>query len=249
MAIISKLNDVSCVYISKIDDVLKSNVLYFDDNTFCPQPTRTPTPTPTTTRTPTPTPTQTPTNTPTQTVTPTVTPTVSPTIPVTPTPTETPANTPTPTVTQTQAGFRCVEGHIPKDTEYSYYSCCYPFGQETGTSGNESTGYTVCYYPYPGSTGVTLSSPQVICDTSEIIICCEIQLGYSQIIPDPPCDVGPLETFYISSACDNYDCDLYGALAIYTDEYCTVLAEDGQYSDGTSYGSVVGGVFTFGGPC
>jgi hypothetical protein len=66
MAIITKLNDVLCVNISKIDDVLKSNAKFFDDNTFCPTPTPTPTtpvgtPTPTPTRTLTPTPTNTPT--------------------------------------------------------------------------------------------------------------------------------------------------------------------------------------------
>jgi hypothetical protein len=45
MATISKLNNVLCVNISKIDNLLKSNVKYFDDNTFCPQTTQTPTPT------------------------------------------------------------------------------------------------------------------------------------------------------------------------------------------------------------
>ena len=99
MAIITKLNDVLCVNISKIDDVLKSNVLYFDENTFCPTPTPTPTtpvgtPTPTPTQTLTPTPTNTPTPTRTQTPTPTRTPAS-----VTQTPTATPANTPTPTPT------------------------------------------------------------------------------------------------------------------------------------------------------
>ena len=88
MAIITKLNDVLCVNISKIDDVLKSNVKYFDENTFCPTPTPTPT---TPVGTPTPTVTKTPTNTPTNTQTPTNTPTN----------TVTPTNTPTPTVTPT----------------------------------------------------------------------------------------------------------------------------------------------------
>ena len=32
MAIITKLNDVLCVNISKIDNVLKTNVIYFDNN-------------------------------------------------------------------------------------------------------------------------------------------------------------------------------------------------------------------------
>jgi hypothetical protein len=79
MATISKLNNVLCVNISKIDNLLKSNVKYFDDNTFCPQTT--PTPTKTQTPTPTSTPpsvtqknTETPTQTPTQTPTPTPTP-------------------------------------------------------------------------------------------------------------------------------------------------------------------------------
>ena len=99
MAIITKLNDVLCVNISKIDDVLKSNVKYFDENTFCPTPTPTPTtqvgtPTPTPTRTLTPTPTNTPTLTRTLTPTPTNTPTLTRTLTPTPTPTETPGCTP-----------------------------------------------------------------------------------------------------------------------------------------------------------
>ena len=106
MAIITKLNDVLCVNISKIDDVLKSNAKFFDDNTFCPTPTPTPTtqvgtPTPTPTRTLTPTPTNTPTLTRTLTPTPTNTPTLTRTL--TPTPTATTAgSTPTPTPTPTE---------------------------------------------------------------------------------------------------------------------------------------------------
>ena len=110
MAIISKLNDVLCVNISKIDDVLKSNAKFFDDNTFCPTPTPTPTtpvgtPTPTPTKTLTPTPTNTPTLTKTLTPTPTrtLTPTPTPTRTLTPTPTATTAgSTPTPTPTPTE---------------------------------------------------------------------------------------------------------------------------------------------------
>ena len=105
MAIITKLNDVLCVNISKIDNVLKTNVKYFDNNTFCPTPTPTPTtpvgtPTPTPTKTVTPTPTNTPTLT--QTLTPTNTPTLTQTLTPTPTPTSTQAgSTPTPTPTST----------------------------------------------------------------------------------------------------------------------------------------------------
>jgi len=84
MAIITKLNNVLCVNISKIDNVLKSNAKFFDDNTFCPTPTPTPT---TPVGTPTPTPTITLTQTPTLTRTLTPTPTLTQT--VTPTPTST----------------------------------------------------------------------------------------------------------------------------------------------------------------
>ena len=223
MATISKVNDVLCVNISKIDDILKSNVKYFDDNVFCQQTT--PTPTPTRTQTPTPTPAS-----------------------VTQTPTATPANTPTPTPTATPAGQKCIEGTIPKDAVYSYYPCCYPYQQISGT--NTSGGpITVCYFPFSATTNVTAVSPEVVCDTSEITSCCEIQLGYSLRIPDPPCNVGPLTTYYISSSCLATSCDLSGALAIYTDQYCTTLADDGVYSDGTNYGTQSAGVFSFVGTC
>lgn len=114
MAIITKLNDVLCVNISKIDDVLKSNVKYFDENTFCPTPTPTPTtpvgtPTPTPTRTLTPTPTNTPTLT--RTLTPTPTPT-----PPTKTSTPTPTNTPTPST-------RCETDCCPINLVYSSVDC------------------------------------------------------------------------------------------------------------------------------
>jgi hypothetical protein len=56
-------------------------------------------------------------------------------------------------------------------------------------------------------------------------------------------------TYYISAECLAMSCDLSGALAIYTDEYCTVLADDGVYSDGTDYGTQTSGVFSFVGSC
>ena len=98
MAIITKLNNVLCVNISKIDNVLKSNAKFFDDNTFCPTPTPTPT---TPVGTPTPTPTITLTQTPTLTRTLTPTPTNTPTLTQTLTPTPTPTKTLTPTPTNT----------------------------------------------------------------------------------------------------------------------------------------------------
>ena len=123
MAIISKLNDVLCVNISKIDDALKSNVLYFDDNTFCPTPTPTPTtqvgtPTPTPTRTLTPTPTLTRTLTPTPTNTPTLTRTLTPTN----TPTLTRTLTPTPTATT--AGSTPTPTPTPTETSVCTPACC-----------------------------------------------------------------------------------------------------------------------------
>ena len=61
MGTITKLNDVLCANISKVDGIEKANMLKWDDNTFCPAgPTPTPTPTPTPSPTPTPTPTPTP---------------------------------------------------------------------------------------------------------------------------------------------------------------------------------------------
>ena len=77
MGTITKLNDVLCSSIRKVDDKAKSEIKFWDDNTFCPEPSPTPTPTITPTRTPTPTPTRTPT--PTPTITPTRTPTPTPT--------------------------------------------------------------------------------------------------------------------------------------------------------------------------
>jgi len=227
MAIITKLNNVLCVNISKIDDVLKSNAKFFDDNTFCPQTT--PTPTPTKTQTPTPTPTRTPAS-------------------VTPTPTATPANTPTPTPTATPAGQKCIEGTIPKETNYSYYSCCYPYGQITGTTG--SVGETVCYFPFSASTNVTAVSPEVQCEISALTRCCHIYLSYAQIEPFNPCDMGGIVgQYYISAPCLETLCDLTVALAIYEDDSCTTVAPDGHYTDGIGYASISGGNYTYGGPC
>ena len=232
MATISKVNDVLCVNISKIDDIFKSNVKYFDDNVFCPQTT--PTPTPTKTQTPTPTKTQTP--------TPTRTPAS-----VTQTPTATPANTPTPTPTATPAGQKCIEGTIPKDAVYSYYPCCYPYQQISGT--NTSGGpITVCYFPFSATTNVTAVSPEVVCDTSEITSCCEILLGYDINDQLNACNATPT-TYYISVPCLATSCDLSVAFAVYTDDSCTTLADDGVYSDGLAYGTQSGGVFSFVGSC
>ena len=230
--IASKLNNISCEKITKIDDVLKSNIKYFDNNDFsCQQATPTPTPTNTVT----------PTVTPTNTVTPTVTPTPTPTNTVTPT------VTPTPTPTQTPD--TCVEGHIPKLTVYSYYECCYPYEQISGTTGDDPDGYTVCYNPLSGTTSVTQVSPTVVCDTSLLTSCCEIELGYNAIEPTDACNA-TLETYYISNPCLINSCRFDGtSLAIYTAAGCKTLADDGYYSDGFNYGTQSGGVFTFNGPC
>jgi hypothetical protein len=255
MAIITKLNDVLCVNISKIDDVLKTNVNYFDENTFCPTPTPTPTtavgtptPTPTRTLTPTPTntptltrtPTRTPTNTPTLTRTPTRTPTNTPTLTRTPTntppsvtPTKTPSSTPLP---------GCIEGTIPKDTNYEYKDCCYPYGQITGTTGDD--GITVCFDPSGTRVNVTNVSPTVACNTLLLTACCEIQLGYDELDLSVACGASKT-TYYISIPCKSNGCILDYALGIYTDVSCTTLAPDGFYSDGTVYGEVSGGIFTF----
>ena len=116
MGVIIKLNDVPCASISKIDDIAKASIKFWDDNQFCPTPTPTltatrtltPTPTPTAGSTATPTPTRTltptPTNTPTLTATRTLTPTQTPTLTATRTltPTQTPTLTATRTLTPTQ---------------------------------------------------------------------------------------------------------------------------------------------------
>lgn len=231
MGTVTKLNDVLCGNISKIDDVLKSNVLYFDENTFCPTPTPTPT-TPVGTPTPTPTVTKTPTNTPTNTVTPSVTPTSTP---------------PSVTPTQTPAPATCVEGTIPKDTNYEYKDCCYPYGQITGTAGGD--GLTVCFNTTGYRLNVTQVSPAVVCETSGLTSCCEIELGYSESSPANACMNQP-DIYYISVPCKINGCTLDFALGIYTDISCTTLAPDGYYSDSTNYATVSsGGHFTFNGSC
>jgi len=69
MANITKINDILCVDVAKLDDILKAGVAFWDDNTFCPGGSPTPTPTPGGgSPTPTPTPTFTPTPTPTPTL-------------------------------------------------------------------------------------------------------------------------------------------------------------------------------------
>jgi hypothetical protein len=83
MGTITKLNNVLCSSINRVDGISKSSIELWDDNTFCPAASPTPTPTITPTRTPTP--------------TPTITPTITPTRTPTPTPTITPTRTPTPT--------------------------------------------------------------------------------------------------------------------------------------------------------
>ena len=142
----------------------------------------------------------------------------------------------------------CIEGHIPKETEFLYRECCYPFLQITGTSGSETTGYTVCFNPTYNRINVTAVSPQVICDTSVLTRCCEIQLGYSEFDPSNAC-TDTLDTYYISVPCLATSCDLSGALAVYTDDSCTLLAPEGYYSDGTDYGTQGALSFTFNGPC
>jgi hypothetical protein len=55
MANITKINDILCVDVAKLDDILKAGVAFWDDNSFCPEVTPTPTPGPTPTPSPTPT--------------------------------------------------------------------------------------------------------------------------------------------------------------------------------------------------
>ena len=135
MAIINKVNNVLCANISKIDGVSKSNVKFFDDNTFCATPTPTPTtqvgtPTPTPTRTLTPTPTPTRTLTPTPTLTQTVTrtltptPTLTQTVTRTLTPTPTLTRTLTPTPTATTVGSTPTPTPTPTETSVCTPACC-----------------------------------------------------------------------------------------------------------------------------
>jgi hypothetical protein len=210
--------------ISKLNDVLCVNISKIDDllksnvKYFDDNtfcPQTTPTPTPTKTQTPTPTPTITPTSTPPS---------------VTPTPTPTPAT--------------CVEGHIPKDTNYEYKDCCYPYSQISGNSGPASEGLTVCFDTTGYKLNVTAVSPTVVCDTGVLTTCCEIQLGYDERDLSVACGASRT-TYYISVPCKTNGCILDFALGIYTDISCTTLAPDGYYSDGTVYGEVSGGIFTF----
>jgi hypothetical protein len=92
MGVITKMSDVNCANLSKIDNVSRTSVFKINGVELeCN------TPTPTTTVTVTPTPTPTPTLTPTKTLTPTPTVTPGGTATVTPTPTKTKTPTPTPT--------------------------------------------------------------------------------------------------------------------------------------------------------
>ena len=173
----------------------------------------------------------TPSNTPTNTVTPSVTPTSTP---------------PSVTPTQTPAPATCVEGTIPKDTNYEYKDCCYPYGQITGTAGGD--GLTVCFNTTGYRLNVTQVSPAVVCETSGLTSCCEIELGYSESSPANAC-MNPQDIYYISVPCKINGCTLDFALGIYTDISCTTLAPDGYYSDSTNYATVSSGSFTFNGSC
>jgi hypothetical protein len=59
MGTVTKLNNILCANISKVDSILKANAYKWDENIFCPGAVS-PTPTPTITPTPTPTPVCTP---------------------------------------------------------------------------------------------------------------------------------------------------------------------------------------------
>jgi len=232
-------------------------------NTITPTKTVTPSVTPTNTITPTKTvtPSVTPTNTitPTKTVTPSVTPTSTiretntPTRTLTPTPTSTmvtvtqtstpPSVTPTPTPTPAT----CLEGHVPKDTDYEYKDCCYPYLQISGNSGPATEGLFVCFNTTGyRSASVTPVSPIAACDIDVLTTCCEIDLAYSDIDAADAC-YNTKETYYISIPCKSNSCILDYALGIYTDASCETLAPDGYYSDWTNTGTVSSGSFTFNG--
>jgi hypothetical protein len=170
-------------------------------------------------------------STPTPTPTPTITPTSTPPS-VTPTPTPTPAT--------------CVVGHIPKDTDYEYKDCCYPYLQISGNSGPATEGLDVCFDTTGYRLNVTAVSPTVVCNTNILTTCCEIELAYSDIDAESAC-YATKETYYISIACKVNACIFDYALGIYTDDSCETLAPDGYYSDWTNGGTVSGGVFTFNG--
>ena len=139
----------------------------------------------------------------------------------------------------------CIEGNIDTFTNYSYKDCCYPYAQITGNTGGDKL--NICFDTTGYRSGVQAVSPTVVCQYSALTSCCEIQLGYEEIFVDPCAAVQ--STYYISTSCLATSCDLSGAFAIYTDEYCTAIADDGYYSDGISYGTQSSGVFTFDNPC
>ena len=162
------------------------------------------------------------------------------------TPTPTPTNTVTPTPTPSPTPPYCVLGTIDTNTYYVYKDCCYPYAQITGNTGDDKL--SVCFNPTGQTLNVVASSPTVVCDTSELTSCCEILLGYD--INDQLSACGASQTTYhISNPCITNSCRLANAFAIYTNNSCTTLADDGVYSDGTDYGTQSGGVFTYGGLC
>jgi hypothetical protein len=242
MPTLSKINDILCSNINKIDDILKANSSKIDDIDFC-TPTATPTPTVTIGGTPTPTPSVTFTQTPTITKTPTPTVTITPSVTNTQTPTvtKTPKVTlsPTPTPTTTPAPANCIQGTIQKKVNYSYTECCEPFALITGTTVDV---ITVCYNPNSGSTNVTPVSPRVVCDTNALTHCCDIYLGYSDIDFSTAC-AAEARLFYFSVPCLER-CAFELALNIYTDANCTNVAPDGYYSDGTNFYVMSGGVIS-----
>jgi hypothetical protein len=155
--------------------------------------------------------------------------------------------TPTPTLTPTTTALaNCIEGTIPKDTEFSYRDCCYPYSQITGTTGGIPI--TVCFNPYAEQLNVTPVSGPVVCDTKFITTCCRIDLGYD--VSDSINACGAAQSrYYISIPCKATSCSLRNAFAIYTDASCTTLAPDGYYSDGIDYGLQSGGVLGLISPC
>ena len=165
--------------------------------------------------------------------------TPTPTVTVTPTSTP-PSLTPTPTPTSTPLPG-CIEGTIPKDTNYDYYPCCYPYSKIIGTTGGSPE--TVCYNPFSASTNVTPVSPTVACDTNRLTTCCGVFLGYSDVDSSTAC-AAEATLFYISIPCKSGDCILDFALGIYTYANCHTAAPDGYYSDGTNFYVMSGGVIS-----
>ena len=188
MAIISKLNDVLCVNISKIDDVLKSTAKFFDDNTFCATPTPTPTtqvgtPTPTPTRTLTPTPTLTQTVTRTLTPTPTLTQTLTQTVTRTLTPTPTLTRTLTPTPTATTAGSTPTPTPTPTETPGCTPGCCF-----VELCYSDIDCKYACSCPRPGRFWLSI-----------------------------PCDTDPCELAYATGIFDDSSCSVPAAQGYYSD--------------------------------